>query len=56
MAVPECNLVRPGAERHLQLLNPAPVAAAAYVRAVDVHREDEGPAGKVGIDRVTLES
>ena len=24
VAVPECNLVRPGAERHLQLLKPAP--------------------------------
>ena len=35
---------------------PPLIAAAAYVHAVDVHREDEGPAGEVGIDRVTLES
>ena len=55
-ALIERGRVWPGAECHLQLLNPAPVADAAYVRAVDVHREDEGPAGEVGIDRVTLES
>ena len=35
---------------------PPLIAPAACVRAVDVHREDEGPAGEVGIDRVTLES
>ena len=34
---------------------PPLIAPAAYVRAVDVHREDEGPAGEVKIDRVTLE-
>ena len=35
---------------------PPLIAAAAYLRADDVHREDEGPAGEVGIDRVTMES
>ena len=65
VAVPECDLVRPGAERHLQLLKPAPAPHRAcglrpHRRHEQLHahqhREDEGPAGEVGIDRVTLES